>query len=68
MQNFTHYCMFLSQVEKTVDKIKHACQTTNKRLAASMQGSGMDFEKRLVISGVMIISDSVENNPKGVVI
>ncbi|KAK2571570.1 Rho GTPase-activating protein 44 [Acropora cervicornis] len=37
----------LQQVEKTVDKIKHACQTTNKRLAASMQGSGMDFEKRL---------------------
>lgn len=27
----------LQHVEKTVDKIKHACQTTNKRLAASMQ-------------------------------
>lgn len=37
----------LQHVEKTVDKIKHACQTTNKRLAASMQGTGMDLEKRL---------------------
>lgn len=31
-----------------MDKIKHACQTTNKRLAASMQGTGMDLDKRLV--------------------
>ncbi|XP_068673991.1 rho GTPase-activating protein 44-like isoform X2 [Montipora foliosa] len=37
----------LQQVEKTVDKIKHACQTTNKRLTASMQGTGMDLDKRL---------------------
>lgn len=37
----------LQHVEKTVDKIKHACQVTNKRLAASMQGTGMDLEKRL---------------------
>lgn len=37
----------LQHVEKTVDKIKHACQTTNKRLAASMQGTGMDLDKRL---------------------
>ncbi|PFX20211.1 rho GTPase-activating protein 44-like isoform X1 [Stylophora pistillata] len=39
----------LQHVEKTVDKIKHACQTTNKRLAASMQGTGMDLEKRLAV-------------------
>lgn len=31
-----------------MDKIKHACHATNKRLAASMQGTGMDLEKRLV--------------------
>ncbi|XP_078348130.1 rho GTPase-activating protein 44-like isoform X2 [Oculina patagonica] len=37
----------LQHVEKTVDRIKHACQTTNKRLAASMQGTGMDLDKRL---------------------
>lgn len=37
----------LQHVEKTVDKIKHACHATNKRLAASMQGTGMDLEKRL---------------------
>ncbi|XP_031558625.1 rho GTPase-activating protein 44-like [Actinia tenebrosa] len=37
----------LQNVEKTVEKIKHACQSANKRITASMQGSGSDFEKRM---------------------
>lgn len=31
-----------------MEKIKHACQSANKRITASMQGSGSDFEKRMV--------------------
>ncbi|XP_048575857.1 rho GTPase-activating protein 44 isoform X2 [Nematostella vectensis] len=37
----------LQNVEKTVDKIKTACQSASKRISASMQGSGSDFERRL---------------------
>lgn len=51
---FTTIWMKCVQVEKTVDKIRQACQTTNKRLAASMQGTGMDLDKRLVRTSTMI--------------
>ncbi|KAK3728524.1 hypothetical protein QZH41_011602 [Actinostola sp. cb2023] len=36
-------------VEKTVDKIKLACQAASRRITSSMQGSGSDFEKRLAM-------------------
>ena len=36
------------QVEKTVEKIKLACQSTAKKLVPCVQSSGVDIEKRKV--------------------
>ena len=42
-----------------MDKIKHACHATNKRLAASMQGTGMDLEKRLVRNITILLLSNI---------
>lgn len=38
----------LLSVEKRVEQVRSACMNTAKKLDLSMQGSGTDFEKRLV--------------------
>ena len=45
------------KVDKTVEKIKHACQTTSKKLQACMQNKEADDRSRSKVSVVGILYD-----------